>query len=106
MKLILNLITIVCISVSIAAPAFAQDKGADIYKSKCVICHGADGMGTTPAGKALKAAAFKDSAIVKAPDSELIAAVKKGKNKMPPFAGKLTDAQIKTVVAYIRTLEK
>ena len=89
-----------------AAPAFAQGAGADTYKAKCAMCHGADGLGATPSGKALKAASFKDPAIVKAPDAELIGVVNKGKNKMPSYAGKLTDDQIKAVVAYLRTLQK
>jgi mono/diheme cytochrome c family protein len=95
-----------CLAASIVTPAFAADSGPDTYKAKCAMCHGADGLGATPAGKAMKAASFKDPAIVKAPDSELIAAVKNGKNKMPAYTGKLTDDQIKSAVAYIRTLQK
>lgn len=106
MKLNLNLVAVFCIAASIATPAFAQSAGADTYKAKCAMCHGADGLGATPAGKNLKAASFKDPSIVKAPDAELIAAIKSGKNKMPAYAGKLTDDQIKAAVAYIRTLEK
>jgi mono/diheme cytochrome c family protein len=105
-KLNLNLVAVFCIAASIATPAFAQSAGADTYKAKCAMCHGADGLGATPAGKNLKAASFKDPSIVKAPDAELIAAIKSGKNKMPAYAGKLTDDQIKAAVAYIRTLEK
>jgi len=97
---------ILCLAASIVIPAFAQDSGADIYKAKCAMCHGADGLGATPAGKAMKAVSFKDPANVKAPDAELIAAVKNGKNKMPPNVAKLTDDQIKSVVAYVRTLQK
>lgn len=89
-----------------AAPVFAQGGGEDTYKAKCAPCHGTDGLAATPAGKALKAASFKTPAIVKAPDSELIGIVKSGKNKMPAWNGKLTDDQIKAVVAYIRTLQK
>ena len=37
---------------------------------------------------------------------DLIAATKNGKGKMPAYSGKLTTAQIKDVVAYIRTLQK
>ena len=37
---------------------------------------------------------------------EMIAETKAGKGKMPAFAGKLTDAQIKDAVAYVRTLQK
>jgi len=75
-------------------------------QAKCAMCHGADGLGATPAGKAMKAASFKDPAVVKTPDAARIVIVKSGKNKMPAYAGKLTDVQITAVVAYIRTLEK
>ena len=106
MRLNRNRMAILFLVAFIAAPAFAQNGGADTYKSKCAPCHGADGQAATPAGKMLKAASFKDPAIVKAPDAELIAIVKSGKNKMPSFAGKLSDDQIKAAVAYIRTLQK
>ena len=71
-------------------PAFAQSGGADIYKAKCLMCHGAAGLGDTPTCKALKAASFKDPAAIKASDAELIGIVTKGKNKMPAYEGKLT----------------
>jgi mono/diheme cytochrome c family protein len=105
-KLNLTHLAAFCIAASIAAPAFAQSAGSDTYKAKCLMCHGADGLGATPAGKAMKAASFKDPALVKAPDAQLIATVKTGKNKMPAYAGKLTDDQIRAAVAYIRTLQK
>jgi mono/diheme cytochrome c family protein len=54
----------------------------------------------------LKAPSFKDPAVVKASDADLIAAVTNGKGKMPANKGKLTDAQIKAAIAYIRTLQK
>ena len=106
MKLSLHCIAVFGLAVSIAAPSVAQSSGGDLFKSKCAPCHGVDGMATTPAGKTLKAASFKELAIIKTPDAELIAIVKSGKNKMPSFTGKLTDDQIKAVVAYIRTLQK
>jgi mono/diheme cytochrome c family protein len=105
-KFNLRFAIICCLAACIVTPAFAQNSGSDIYKAKCAMCHGADGLGATPAGKAMKAVSFKDATVVKAPDAELIAAVKNGKNKMPPNVGKLTDDQIKSVVAYIRTLQK
>ncbi len=90
---------------SIATAAFA-DSGADTYKAKCAMCHAADGSGSTPAGKAMKALPFSSPDLVKASDADLIAATKNGKGKMPAYAGKLTDDQITAVVAYIRTLQK
>ena len=84
--------------------AFAQ--GADVYKSKCAMCHGADGAGSPPMVKAMGVKPFKSPEYIKASDADLIAATKNGKGKMPAQAGKLTDAQIKDAVAYIRTLQK
>ncbi len=85
--------------------SFAQS-GADTFKSKCQMCHGADGSGNTPAGKSTKVHSFSDPDVVKMSDADLIAITTNGKNKMPAYKGKLTDAQIKDVVAYIRTLQK
>jgi len=105
-KLYIRNVAVICLVASMVTSAFAQSHGADTYKAKCLMCHGADGQAATPAGKALKAASFKDPAAVKPSDDELIAIVKNGKNKMPAYAGKLTYAQIKAAVAYVRTLQK
>jgi cytochrome c6 len=88
------------------AAACAQSSGGDIYKSKCQMCHAADGSGNTPAGKAMKAMPFSSPDLAKASDADLIAATKNGKGKMPAYAGKLSDGQITAVVAYIRTFQK
>ncbi len=81
-------------------------RGAELYKSKCQMCHAADGSGNTPAGKAMKARPFNSPDVLKESDADLTAVIKKGKNKMPAFEGKLTDAQITDLVAYIHTLQK
>lgn len=94
------------LAVSLAVPALADENGAEIYKSKCAMCHGADGEANTPAGKMLKAVPFSDPQIVRKSDADLIAATTNGKGKMPAFKDKLSDAQIKDVIEYIRTLEK
>jgi mono/diheme cytochrome c family protein len=105
-KAALKFAAVCCLAAALAMPAFAQGSGAETYKARCAMCHGDDGRASTPAGKMFKAAAFSDPAIVKIPDAERIAIVKKGKDKMPPFGDKLTDEQIKAVLAYIRTLQK
>jgi mono/diheme cytochrome c family protein len=81
---------------------FAQTGGDAIYKANCQSCHGSSGTPNPGMAKMMdiKAAAdYKDSA------ADQIAAVKNGKGKMKPFAGKLTDDQIKAVVDYFRTLK-
>jgi mono/diheme cytochrome c family protein len=91
---------------SIAAPVSAQTSGAATYKAKCAMCHGTDGLAATPMAKSMKILSFKAPEMVKASDAQLIASTANGKNKMPAYKGKLTDAQIKDVVAYIRTIQK
>ncbi len=99
-----NFVTIAAslLAVSMAMPVLAQSSGATIYKGKCQMCHMADGTGN----KAMKVPAFSAAA----PEAKLIAAVKNGIStgpvKMPAYAGKLTDADITSVVAYIKTLKK
>jgi mono/diheme cytochrome c family protein len=90
----------------IAGPAFSQAPGADIYKAKCAMCHGADGQAATPMGKNMKILSVKDPAMVSAPNARLIASTTNGKGKMPAYKGKLTDSQIKNAIAYMRTLGK
>lgn len=79
---------------------FAQSTGEATYKAKCAMCHGATGAGDTPAGKSMKV-----TPMVKLPEAEMIAITTNGKGKMPAYKGKLTDAQIKDVVDYIRTAQ-
>jgi mono/diheme cytochrome c family protein len=96
----------VVLAASIAGTAYAQAPGADTYKSKCAACHGADGLAASGMAKSMKILSFKAPTEVKASDAQLIAVTKDGKGKMPAYAGRLTDAQIKDVVEYIRTLQK
>ncbi len=89
-----------------ATVVYAQSSGADTYKAKCAQCHGADGAGATPAGKAMKTPSFSSPEALKMSDADMIAMTKAGKGKMPAYSGKLTDPQIKDVVNYVKTLQK
>ena len=88
-----------------ALPAKADDTAAT-YKAKCAACHAADGSGATAAGKAMNIPDLRGDEVQKMTDDQLIDATTNGKNKMPAYKGKLTDDQIKQVVAYIRQLAK
>lgn len=102
----LRILALFCLAALIAAPGFAQSSGIDTYKAKCLMCHGADGLGNTQIGKMFKIVSFKDPAVMKTPNAGLEAVIKNGKNKMPAFQGKLSDGQIGAVVEYIHTLQK
>ena len=89
-----------------ASSVRAQDSGAALFKSKCASCHGADGKGDTTVGKALKLRDLGSDDVQKQTDAELTDITTNGKNKMPAYKGKLTDDQIKQLVAFMRTLKK
>ena len=87
--------------------SLAQNTGAaDTFKSKCVACHGPDGLGNTPVGKAMAVKPYNTPDVLKLSNADLTTIIKNGKNNMPAFNGKLTDAQIKDLLAYIHTLQK
>ena len=87
----------------VARPALADDAAA-LYKSKCVICHGADGKGSV-AGQKLGAKDLQSPEVKKMSDDELFKMTKEGKGKMPAYDKKLTDDEIKSLVKFIRTLK-
>jgi len=100
-------ILVLAAAVSLAgAVGFAQSAGEATYKAKCQMCHGATGAGDTPTGKAMKVKSFSDPEVAKMSDAALLGITKNGQGKMPAYKDKLTDAQLKDVVIYIRGLQK
>ena len=73
-------------------PVAANATGAEIYQAKCG-CHGPEGKGGRAPALAAYAAQTNDA---------LYSTIHNGKGKMPAFAGQLTDAQIKLVVADVK----
>jgi cytochrome c6 len=83
-----------------SAPALAADLkgGAQVFQNNCAMCH-VGGKNVVAPDKTLDQATLekygKDSI-------EAIAAqIKSGMNAIPAFKGKLTDAQIEDVAAYV-----
>jgi cytochrome c6 len=86
--------------------AGARGDGAGDFKAKCAMCHGADGTGSTPTGKALKVRDLGSAEVQAQTDAQINDIVTNGKGKMPAYKGKLTDEQIKELVGFIRSLAK
>lgn len=101
-------IALVGLAATLALPAiaFAQGSGADTFKAKCAMCHGADGSASTGMGKSMGLKALGSPEVQSMSDADMTTLITDGKGKMPAYKGKLTDAQIKDVVAHIRTLKK
>jgi cytochrome c6 len=88
-----------------SAPLWPQD-GASQFKAKCAGCHSADGSGSSATGKAMHIRDLGSADVQKQTDAQLTAIITDGKDAMPAYKGKLTDDQIKQIVAFIRTLAK
>lgn len=99
-------IVVLALALLAGAPVHADGDGAALYKSKCGVCHGADGKAATPAAKAMGASDLTSATTQKMTDAQLIEITTKGKNKMPGYEKSLSAAQIKEVVVYIRELGK
>jgi cytochrome c6 len=92
------------IIMAVAGAAFAD--GAAVFTGKCAMCHGKTGAGDTGMGKSMKLRDFATADVQKQTDADLAKIVSDGKGKMPAYKGKLSDDEIKGVVAFIRTLKK
>ena len=87
-------------------PMAAAQAGADNYKAKCQMCHGPGGVPTAGMAKSMGLNPLGAAAVQGMSDADLTAVINNGKGKMTGFKGKLTDAQIKDLVSYIRTLKQ
>lgn len=97
---VLSFATVLAVILSISVSAHAQGDSAALYKSKCAMCHGADGA--KAAGHDLSSADVQ-----KKSDADLTAVIADGKApKMPKYGDKLKPEEIKGLVDYIRTLKK
>jgi cytochrome c6 len=72
--------------------------GAQVFKTRCELCHGADGK--------LGANGSKDLTISDFDLNERIAMISNGKGVMTPFKDILSLAEIKAVAEYTMTLKK
>jgi cytochrome c oxidase cbb3-type subunit 3 len=86
-------------------PAASFDVKA-AYTEKCALCHGEDGKGN-PQMKMKTMPDFTNAAWQKKEsDEDFIKNIKEGKKPMPAFGDKLTDDQVKALVAHVRAFAK
>jgi cytochrome c6 len=79
--------------------------GASVFKAKCMTCHAKDGSGNTPVGKSLQSADLRSAEVQKKSDAELTESISEGKGNMPAFKTILSEAEIHSVLGYVRTLK-
>lgn len=102
---VLALAVFTAVSASRTSVVAAADEGADLYKTKCVACHGADGSGSA-VGLKMGARDLRSAEVQKMTDAQLAGIISKGKNKMPSYEKTLAAGKINVLVAHIRALGK
>jgi cytochrome c6 len=81
------------------------------WSANCAACHGKDGKGATMMGRRLSIKDLTDATVQSSfTDAQATTAIHDGvtvdgTQKMKAFGGKLSDADIKALVAYIRSLK-
>jgi cytochrome c6 len=85
---------------------------AALWTAHCRKCHGADGSGKSAIGRKLGLKDYTKAAVqAEMTDEEIITVTRdgakdaKGKETMPGYADKLSEAEIAAFVAYIRAMQ-
>ena len=103
MKALIPITAFAILTIASARDGVAAD-AAPNWSHHCASCHGKDGKGDTVMGEKLgvkdysKAQGFSDA--------EATNVIKNGKGKMKGYKAKLSDADVKALVAYVRSLKK
>lgn len=107
MRRLLSLIALCLAFVLGAAPSYAADAahGGQIFSANCAACH-MGGGNVVNAERTLKQDALQAYLADYSSDHESAIAyqVTNGKNAMPAFGGKLSDADIADVAAYVEDM--
>ena len=107
--------TILLVAAGLFAASTMSLYGADakaLWDANCAQCHGKDGHADTKMGKTLNAKDLTDAKVqasftdAKATQSIKEGVKENGKTTMKAFGGKLSDDDVKALVAYVRTLKK
>jgi cytochrome c6 len=87
----------------LAAP---QDQtGQTLFKRNCATCHSQNGT-PTAVGKSLNAPDLGSEPVQSQTNAQLQQVISNGKDNMPAFKDKLSQAEIDSLVAYVHTLSK
>lgn len=106
-----TIVSIVIAMIAFSITSVSAQDGKALWTANCTPCHGASGKGDTKMGQTLGAMdltnASKQSAFSDAQAAEAIknGIKQNGKTAMKAFP-KLSDGDVKALVAYVRTLKK
>jgi mono/diheme cytochrome c family protein len=103
---------IIAAALTFAASTVRAADSAALWTANCAACHGKDGSGSTMMGKKLGIKDYRDAKVqTDMTDDAMTKAIKdgvsaNGKQEMKSFKDKLSDDEIKSLVAYVRSFKK
>ena len=104
--------TIIVAALAIMTATALADDIPTLWDKNCASCHGKDGKGKTKAGRIAGVKDLTDAAYQKSFTDEhafegILKGRKddKGKEQMKPFAGKMTEDEMKGLVKHVRSLK-
>jgi cytochrome c6 len=96
-------LTLFVVSIVRADPGPDSAASSATYRTKCAMCHGPDGSGSE-VGKSMHVPDLRSPVVQKQPDAQLAQIISDGKGGMPPFKNSLSEDQVHSLVAHIRSL--
>ena len=100
------------VTFGLGLPLAQGGEAKTLWEKHCASCHGKDGKGETKMGRQVGVKDYTDPKFQEEfKEDRAIKTIKeglteKGKERMKPYADKLTDDEIKSLAAYIRTFKK
>jgi mono/diheme cytochrome c family protein len=90
-----------------SSPSTSPNTVATIYDRRCASCHGKDGRAKTFKGNLMSARELTDPKWqADVSDERIFNSITNGRGKMPGFGKKLSEAEINSLVSYVRGLKK
>lgn len=89
----------------VSADRASWQRGRKLFQADCVSCHGAQGKGDGPAGKALNPGPADLTAMAgQHPDGDFAWKIANGRGPMPAWNGRLSEKNIWDLVNFIQSL--
>ena|SRR6266850_2376220 len=96
-------LTLFVVSIVRASPGPDSAASSATFRAKCAMCHGQNGSGSE-VGKSMNVPDLRSQAVQKLSDAELAQIISDGKGGMPSFKNSLSEDQVHSLVAHIRSL--
>ena len=105
LPVVVSVVLLLAVSTLRAGPGPDKAATAGTFRTKCAMCHGPDGAGSS-VGKSMNVPDLRSSVVQDKADAELAQIISNGKGGMPAFKGSLSDDQIHALVTYVRSLHQ